>query len=168
MGVPLSENNQDSEVLRTFLHAQTIRSNPLLPWTMDGCLRFISTTINFSNSFHEARQDQSLCHTVSGFQVLPSTVLSQLSNKACSLIDFFEKIKPQDTYLVSAYITEKTSELSFEEQIPVHILPSYRENTESVPGRPSESIMIFPSKIQKKHHADDNSAVKATAFTVRL
>ena len=164
----MSQNNQDSEVLSTFLHAQTIRSNPFLPWTIDGCLRFISTTRKVSNSFHEAHQDQSARHTVSGLQVLPSTILRRSSNKTCSLIGFFEKIKPQDTYLPSAHIAEKTSDLGSEEKILVHVLPSYRENTESVPGRPSDSIMIFPSKIQKRHCPTDNSPVEAAAFMVRL
>ena len=68
----------------------------------------------FSSSLHEVYSDHFPRHTVSGFQVMPSTILSQSSNKTRSLIDFFEKIKPQDTYLPSAFITEKTLDLDSE------------------------------------------------------
>lgn len=43
-----SQNSQATDSVRTFLNAQAIRSNPFLPWSMDGSRKLSSTTVCIS------------------------------------------------------------------------------------------------------------------------
>ena len=73
--------------------------------------------------------------TISALYMLPTSVLDGFSDKATSLVIFFGKVEAKDTYRHNQF---RVRECSRER------VPSLREYLSSMPGRPSESIKMFP------------------------
>ena len=96
-----SWNSQVRELVRTFLKAQIIRSNPFLPWSMEGWRRLSSIAVGFSWISLWAILDEGLggrgLGTVSSFQVLSSAVSDWFACKAGSFVDFFGEFEAEDS-----------------------------------------------------------------------
>ena len=129
-----SWKSQVREELRTFLNAQTILSNPFLPWSMEGRRSLISTTIEETHQPKFGLEHLAL-PTISALHMLSTSVLDGFSDKSTSLVIFLGKVEAKDTYNHNQL---RVKECSRER------VPSLREYISSMPGRPSESIKMFP------------------------
>lgn len=101
---------------------------------MEGRRRLISTTIEETHQPNFGLEHLPL-PTISAFYMLSTPVLDGISDKTTSLVIFLGKVEAKDTY--------NHNQLRVRECLRERV-PSLREYMSSMPGRPSESIKMFP------------------------
>ena len=101
---------------------------------MEGSRRLISTTIEETHQPKFGLEHLAL-FTISALYMLPTSVLDGVSGKATSLVIFLGKVEAKNTYRHNQLRVRDCSR---------ERIPSLREYLSSMPGRPSESIKMFP------------------------